>query len=49
VLLFFKARDLRRRDKLDLAALLPHLTQEQREWLRSAITLLGHPWQRELS
>jgi len=49
VLLFYKASELRRRDKLDFLALLPHLTQEQRDWLRSAISLLGHPWLAQLS
>ncbi len=49
VLLFFKARELRRRDKLDFLALLPHLTAEQRDWLRNSISLVGHPWLSELS
>lgn len=49
VLLFFKARDLRRRDKLDFLGLLPHLTDEQRDWLRNAISLVGHPWLTQLS
>lgn len=49
VLLFFKARELRRRDKLDFLALLPSLTQDQRDWLRSAISLVGHPWLSQLS
>ena len=49
VLLFFKASELRRRDKLDFLALLPHLTPEQRDWLRSAISLVGHPWLSQLS
>ena len=49
VLLFYKASELRRRDKLDFLALLPHLTGEQRDWLRSAISLVGHPWLTQLS
>lgn len=49
VLLVFKARDLRRRDKLDFQALLPRLDQQQRDWLRHAISLMGHPWMSELS
>jgi hypothetical protein len=49
VLLFFKALELRRRDKLDFLTLLPDLTQEQRDWLRSAISLVGHPWLSPLS
>jgi hypothetical protein len=55
VLLFYKGcpQDdlgfLRRRDKLDFLALLPHLTREQREWLREAISLVGHPWLAQLS
>ncbi|MGH6692011.1 MAG: nucleotidyltransferase domain-containing protein [Gammaproteobacteria bacterium] len=49
VVLFFKARDLRRRDKVDFAALLPLLSAEQRAWLKEAVVALGHPWVRELS
>ena len=49
VLLFFKSIELRRRDKLDFARVLPHLTDEQREWLRDAVSRLGHPWQAKLS
>src|SRR3990172_6123069 len=48
-LLFYKASELRRRDKLAFLALLPHLTDEQRAWLRNAIFLLGHPWLTQLS
>ena len=48
-LLFYKGGDLRRRDKLDFLALLPHLTAEQRGWLREAISLVGHPWLAQLS
>ncbi len=48
-LLFYKASGLRRRDKLDFLALLPHLTDEQRDWLRNAISLVGHPWLTRLS
>ncbi|MDE3096666.1 MAG: hypothetical protein KGK07_11800 [Chloroflexota bacterium] len=48
-LLFYKAGELRRRDKLDFLALLPHLSGGQREWLRNAISLAGHPWLSELS
>ncbi|HYM16069.1 MAG TPA: hypothetical protein VEZ14_10965 [Dehalococcoidia bacterium] len=49
VLLFYKAQDLRRRDKADFQALLPLLGDEQREWLRHAIALVGHPWLPRLS
>ena len=49
VLLFFKARELRRRDKLDFLALLPDLKREQRDWIRGAISLVGHPWLSQLS
>jgi hypothetical protein len=55
VLLFYKgwpqddAGFLRRRDKLDFAALLPELDGERREWLRSAIEQVGHPWLPQLS
>lgn len=48
-LLFYKAGELRRRDKLDFLALLPHLSVGQRDWLRDAISLVGHPWLSELS
>jgi hypothetical protein len=44
VLLFYKAADLRPRDQVDFAALLPHLTDDQRAWLRGAISVVGHPW-----
>lgn len=55
VLLFYKAGGgsgidwLRRRDRLDFVALLPHLSQKQRRWLRDAVSLLGHPWLAPLS
>ncbi len=49
VLLFYKAADLRRRDKLDFLALLPQLTADQRDWLREAIALVGHPWLTQLA
>jgi hypothetical protein len=49
VLLYFKARDLRRRDKTDFSALLPVLGSGQRDWLRVAIARLGHPWMIELA
>jgi hypothetical protein len=49
VLLFYKAGELRRRDKLDFLTILPNLAGEQREWLRSAISLVGHPWLSQLS
>jgi hypothetical protein len=48
VLLFYKALDLRRRDKADFAALLPRLTLEQRDWLREAVSVVGHPWLAQL-
>jgi hypothetical protein len=49
VLLFYKALDLRRRDKADFAALLPTLSDGQRGWLRDAVAAVGHPWTRELA
>ena len=49
VTLFYKAMDLRRRDKLDFAALRPQLTDEQRDWLREALSLVGHPWLPQLA
>ena len=48
-ILFYKSSGLRRRDKLDFLRLLPHLTDEQRGWLRKAISLVGHPWLSQLS
>jgi hypothetical protein len=49
VLLFYKAIDLRRRDRTDFAALLPALAPAQRAWLREAVAAMGHPWSRELA
>ena len=43
VLLFYKAIDMRRRDRLDFERLLPLLASSQRAWLRDAISLVGHP------
>jgi hypothetical protein len=50
-LLFYKSKGMRirLRDHLDFVALLPHLSGEQRNWLRGAIALVGHPWLVELS
>jgi hypothetical protein len=48
LLLFFKARDMRRRDKLDFQRLLPRLSPEKRAWLHDALALVGHPWLAEL-
>jgi hypothetical protein len=47
-LLFYKSIDLRRRDKLDFAELLPHLSADRRKWLREAIEQVGHPWVAQL-
>ena len=61
VLLFFKATAYfgveeqmtggRFQDEPDFLALLPHLTEEQRRWLRESIALLhpDHPWLSQLS
>jgi hypothetical protein len=49
VLLFYKASELRRRDRIDFLNLLPHLGDGERSWLRDAISLLRHPWLAELS
>ena len=61
VVLFYKANppawrdlprpDLRPHDEFDFFALLPHLTENQRHWLREAISLVhpGHPWLTQLS
>ncbi|MEX0786092.1 MAG: hypothetical protein WD939_05605 [Dehalococcoidia bacterium] len=40
---------LRRRDKLDFVALLPQLASGQRDWLREALVLAGHPWLSQLA
>jgi hypothetical protein len=49
VLLFYKAIDMRRRDKLDFERLLPLLSDAQRGWLRDALARVGHPWLQQLS
>jgi hypothetical protein len=52
VVLLYKARDdIRPRDEVDFAALLPLLTRQQASWLRDAIALVrpGHPWLPQLS
>jgi hypothetical protein len=49
VLLFYKAIDMRRRDKQDFERLLPLLSDAQRAWLRDAIARVGHPWLQQLS
>ncbi len=49
VLLFFKASELRRRDRLDFSAMLSQLDEEERNWLRDAISVLRHPWLSQLS
>lgn len=60
VLLFYKAtayfgveemKDRRHQDDPDFLALLPHLTEERRDWLREAISLVhhSHPWLNRLS
>jgi len=61
VILFYKANppawrdlprpNLRPHDELDFLALLPHLTENQRNWLWEAISFVrpGHPWLTQLS
>lgn len=49
VLLFFKGGDLRWQDRADFLGLRPHLARGQQDWLRDAISLVGHPWLAELS
>jgi hypothetical protein len=49
--LFYKAKGMRRKDETDFSAVLPALTQRQREWLADAIALAcgpGHPWHARL-
>jgi hypothetical protein len=51
VLLAFKALELRPRDEQDFAALLPHLTGDERAALARAVAQIdaAHPWLKELS
>ncbi len=58
VILFYKAtlyvgtkNHLRPRDEADKVALLPHLAERQRRWLREAISLVypNHPWLPQLT
>ena len=51
ILLFYKSNDPRPHDEIDFLALLPQLDQEQRNWLRKAISLVhpSHPWLTQLS
>jgi hypothetical protein len=49
VLLFYKASELRRRDRIDFQNLLPQLSAGQRRWLRESISLIQHQWLAELS
>ncbi len=51
VVLFYKAKEPRPQDELDFLALLPHLTEKQRHWLREAISLAhpDQPWLPQLS
>jgi hypothetical protein len=49
--LFYKAKDLRPKDETDFAAVLPVLTETQREWLSDALGVVygpGHPWRGRL-
>jgi hypothetical protein len=51
VQLFYKAKQPRPKDEIDFAAVLPHLSSEQREWLSVSIrTSYGdeHPWREHL-
>jgi len=51
VILFYKAEELRSHDELDFLALLPHLTEKQRRWLRETLSLMhhDHAWLSQLS
>ena len=51
VVLLFKAKAARDKDEQDLAALLPALPAERREWLDAALALVhpGHPWRERLA
>lgn len=43
VLLFYKS-DLWPKDRQDFHAARPQLTEQQRQWLRNAVAVVGHPW-----
>jgi hypothetical protein len=49
--LYYKAKNVRPKDELDFAQMLPMLSAGQREWLRSALatTYGAHVWQRRLA
>lgn len=51
IVLLFKAKNGRRKDSADLAATLPRLAAEDRDWLAWALRLVhpGHPWLAEVS
>jgi len=51
IVLLFKAKHARPKDDGDLAAALPHLGAERRDWLREALELVhpGHRWLGELA
>jgi hypothetical protein len=48
--LFYKAKNLRPKDETDFTAVLPFVTQAQRQWLSDAIarTRGDHPWRDRL-
>lgn len=43
VLLYYKS-NLWPKDRLDFRSARPHLTGQQRQWLRNTIAVVGHPW-----
>lgn len=48
--LYYKAKNVRQKDRIDFAAVLPLLTHEQSIWLDAALALSdpGHPWRKRL-
>ena len=46
IVLLYKSKAPAARDEADLASAVPHLSPEQRRWLRQALerTMPGHPW-----
>jgi hypothetical protein len=48
IVLFYKARDMRRRDKEDFRRLLRRLDDGQKAWLRETLVTVGHPWLAQL-
>jgi hypothetical protein len=46
VQLLYKSKSLRDKDIVDYEAVRPHLSPDERNWLRTALDIVapGHPW-----